>query len=210
MRGIAVRSRTEEDTRDRGEVFFFVFLFLARSHGFRQPFLFSFHFVVCELKKKRRWNCFCASERVRDGRGMVPFVFCFSFLFQTESKSFLSGGIFAIVSLFCFFFLHQQRLEGDFFRVSGFFFLYKHKRVVVVVVVVDVGVGGVGDAHEEAEWTRMCRLRLPDCEKRNKQSLHWYGFSPLWMRMCFVNVEESEKACVRPPTSTIFFKKSHE
>ena len=104
MRGIAVRSRTEEDTRDRGEVFFFVFLFLARSHGFRQPFLFSFHFVVCELKKKRRWNCFCASERVRDGRGMVPFVFCFSFLFQTESKSFLSGGIFAIVSLFCFFF----------------------------------------------------------------------------------------------------------
>ena len=121
MRGIAVRSRTEEDTRDRGEVFFFVFLFLARSHGFRQPFLFSFHFVVCELKKKRRWNCFCASERVRDGRGMVPFVFCFSFLFQTESKSFLSGGIFAIVSLFCFFFYINSAWRETFSEFLGFF-----------------------------------------------------------------------------------------
>lgn len=28
----------------------------------------------------------------------------------------------------------------------------------------------------------------------SKHNLHWYGFSPLWIRKCFVSVELSEKA----------------
>lgn len=42
--------------------------------------------------------------------------------------------------------------------------------------------------------TLMCLLRLPDWEKRSRHSLHWYGFSPEWMRRCFVRVDESENA----------------
>lgn len=36
-----------------------------------------------------------------------------------------------------------------------------------------------------------CRLRLPDCEKFNGQWSHWYGFSPLCILQCLVNVDES-------------------
>lgn len=50
------------------------------------------------------------------------------------------------------------------------------------------------ELYEMLEWIRICLLRFPDCEKRNKQSLHWYGFSPLWIRKCLVSVELSEKA----------------
>ena len=45
---------------------------------------------------------------------------------------------------------------------------------------------------QTAQWTLMCRLRLPDCEKRSRQTLHWYGFSPEWIRRCLVSVELSE------------------
>lgn len=55
----------------------------------------------------------------------------------------------------------------------------------------NVGQGGIKPF---VPWTRMCLLRLPLCENRNKHSLHSYGFSPLCIRKCLVRVLLSENA----------------
>ena len=49
-------------------------------------------------------------------------------------------------------------------------------------------------SYELLAWTLMCLFKFPDWENLSKQSLHWYGFSPEWIRKCFVRVELSEKA----------------
>lgn len=46
----------------------------------------------------------------------------------------------------------------------------------------------------EPPWTLICLFRLPLWLNLSKHSLHWYGFSPEWIRRCLVNVELSENA----------------
>ena len=37
--------------------------------------------------------------------------------------------------------------------------------------------------------------RLPDSEKVCSHSLHKYGFSPVWIILCFFRMRDSEKVC---------------
>lgn len=46
----------------------------------------------------------------------------------------------------------------------------------------------------EPPWTLICLLRLPLWLNLSRHSLHWYGFSPEWIRKCLVSVELSENA----------------
>lgn len=67
--------------------------------------------------------------------------------------------------------------------------------IVVVVALPDSARPSAGLCHvKEPPWTLMCLLRLPLWLNLSRHSLHWYGFSPEWIRRCLVSVELSENA----------------